>query len=299
MRKVLLSLAVLVVVGAACAEEEPTAQPTPEATEESPAGSPTAESPTADACAKENLPLTSAGVLTVGTSQPAFPPYVLDNDPTSGTGFESAVSYEVASRLGFAQDEVTWIRVPFGKSFAPGPKDFDFYLAQVSIRPKRDEAVDFSVPYYTSNQALIALKTSPIADATSIADLADARLGAEIGTTSLAYIQEVIQPSEQARVYDTTSDAKSALEAERIDGIVVDLPTAYFITAVEIPKATIVGQFTLESGGATDEWGLVFEEGNALRDCVNQALEAMTADGTLDAITEEWMSGGGAVPVLQ
>jgi polar amino acid transport system substrate-binding protein len=239
------------------------------------------------------------GTLTVGADSPAFPPYFIDNDPTNGQGFESAVAYAVADRLGFSEDEVNWIVVPFNASFAPGPKEFDFYITQVSIRPRREEAVDFSIPYYTSNQAIIALDASPVADATSIEDLRSAKLGAQIGTTSLEYIQTTIQPEQQPFVYDTTSDAKSALENRQVDGLVLDLPTAYFITAVEIPEASIVGQFTLESGGATDEWGLVMEEGTELRTCVDQALQELIDDGTLAAITEEWMSGGGEVPTLE
>jgi polar amino acid transport system substrate-binding protein len=292
----LLALALLV---GACADEpapedtgidETTTQP--EATTSAPEE--TTEAP--DECAPENLALKESGVLTVGIDDPAFPPYVVDNDPTNGQGFEPAVAYAVAEQLGFS--EIDWIRVPFNKSYAPGPKDFDFYLTQVSITDKRDEAVDFSDPYYESNQALIALKDSAIATAASIEDLKAYKLAAQIGTTSLAYINEVIQPDEEAFVFDTTNDAKTALNNGTIEGVVVDLPTAYYITAVEIPKATIVAQFALDSGGATDQWGLVFEDGSGLVDCVNQALAALRGSGDLQAITEEWMSGGGDVPTL-
>ena len=298
MRRWFILVSVLVaVLGAACGDDAVVAPPTTEGTDVATDGG-TAE-PTVDECTPETLPVKEPGTLTVGADSPAFPPYFIDNDPTNGQGFESAVAYAVAERLGFSEDEVNWIVVPFNASFAPGPKEFDFYITQVSIRPRREEAVDFSIPYYTSNQAIIALDASPAADATSIEDLRTAKLGAQIGTTSLEYIQTTIQPEQQPFVYDTTNDAKSALEAEQVDGLVLDLPTAYFITAVEIPEASIVGQFTLESGGATDEWGLVMEEGSELRTCVDQALQELIDDGTLAEITEEWMSGGGEVPTLE
>ena len=291
-----IAVAVLVaVLGAACGDDATVAPPTTEGTDTSTTGEAT-EGPQ---CTPESLAVKEPGTLTVGADSPAFPPYFVDNDPTNGEGFESAVAYAVAERLGFSEDQVTWTVVPFNASFAPGPKDFDFYITQVSIRPRREEAVDFSIPYYTSNQAIIALDASPVADATSIEELRSAKLGAQIGTTSLEYIQTTIQPEQQPFVYDTTNDAKSALEAGQVDGLVLDLPTAYFITAVEIPEASIVGQFTLESGGATDEWGLVMEEGSELRTCVDQALQELIDDGTLAAITEEWMSGGGEVPTLE
>ena len=298
MRRWFIAVAVLVaVLGAACGDDATVAPTTTEGTDVATDGG--TEEPTVDPCATDTLPVKEPGTLTVGADSPAFPPYFVDNDPTNGQGFESAVAYAVAERLGFSEDQVTWTVVPFNASFAPGPKDFDLYITQVTIRPKREEAVDFSIPYYTSNQAIIALDASPVADASSIEDLRTAKLGAQIGTTSLEYIQTTIQPEQQPFVYDTTNDAKSALEAGQVDGIVLDLPTAYFITAVEIPEASVVGQFTLESGGATDEWGLVMEEGSELRTCVDQALQELTDDGTLATITEEWMSGGGEVPTLE
>jgi polar amino acid transport system substrate-binding protein len=292
-------LALALIVGACGSETTPEESPSAEETTTQPEATTSAPEETTEApdeCAPENLALKESGVLTVGIDDPAFPPYVVDNDPTNGQGFEPAVAYAVAEQLGFT--EINWIRVPFNKSYAPGPKDFDFYLTQVSITPKRDEAVDFSDPYYESNQALIALKDNAVATATSIEDLKAYRLAAQIGTTSLAYINEVIQPTEAAYVFDTTNDAKTALNNDTIDGIVVDLPTAYYITAVEIPKATIVAQFALDSGGATDQWGFVLEGGSGLVDCVNQALATLRESGDLQAITEEWMSGGGDVPTL-
>ncbi|TXH41865.1 MAG: amino acid ABC transporter substrate-binding protein, partial [Actinobacteria bacterium] len=194
-------------------------------------------------CSPESLQTLTPGTLTVGTDSPAYPPYFEDDDPSNGKGFESAVAYAVADELGFAQDQVTWVTVPFNKSYAPGAKDFDFDINQISITPKRQKAVDFSEGYYTVNQAVVALEDSPIANATTLAELQEAKLGAQVGTTSLDFITEDIQPTQQPMVYNDTNDAKSALEAGQIDGIVVDLPTAYYVTAVEFDNAKIVGQF--------------------------------------------------------
>ena len=250
-----------------------------------------------DACAKDQLNLIEPGTLTIATDKPAFEPWFVDNDPTNGEGFESAVAYAVAEEMGFTEDEVTWVVEPFNKSYAPGPKDYDFDINQISITEERDQAVDFSDGYYDVNQALVALKGSPVADATSLADLKDAKLGAQVGTTSYAYIQQYIQPSEQPFTYDNTNDAKSALRADQIDGIVVDLPTAFYITAVEIPNSSVVGQFV--SQGEGEQFGLLFEDGNPLVECVNEALAALEEDGTLAGIQEEWLSQAVDAPVLE
>ena len=252
--------------------------------------------PTPDTCSKENLTLLTPGTLTIGTDTPAYPPYFVtddeakpDGDPSSGQGFESAVAYAVADQLGFTPQEVTWTVVPFNSSYAPGDKAFDFDINQISITPKRAKVVDFSDGYYTVNQAVVALKDSPIANATTVTELQAAKLGAQIGTTSLDYITDVIQPAEQPYVYNDTNDAKSALQNGQIDGIVVDLPTAYYITAVEIPKSKIVGQFSPQAGG--EQFGLLFAKGNPLVSCVNEALAALTASGELQAIQDQWLAG--------
>ncbi|MBT8203467.1 MAG: ABC transporter substrate-binding protein [Acidimicrobiia bacterium] len=258
---------------------------------------------TADVCAVENLNLVTPGQLTVATGEPAFPPWVsgIDgenfDDPESQTGFEAALVYELAAELGFADDQVVWVRTGFDQAIAPGPKDWDFNLQQFSITEAREEVVDFSEPYYETRQALIALADSPVIGATSFADLADAKLGAQIGTTSLDYIEDVIQPNEQPAVYDTNSDAKSALEAQQLDGIVVDLPTAYFITAVEIPEATIVAQFEAPAA-EPDLYGMLFAEGNTLVDCVNTALGALRNGGVLEQLEQEWLAQGGNVATI-
>ena len=245
--------------------------------------------PAVDECAPENLTLLTPGTLTIGTDTPAYPPYFEDDDPTNGQGFESAVAYAVASNLGFEPNQVTWTVVPFNTSYAPGDKAFDFDINQISITPKRQKVVDFSDGYYTVNQAVVALKDSPIANATTIAELQAAKLGAQIGTTSLEYINDVVKPAEQPYVYNDTNDAKSALQNGQIDGIVVDLPTAYYITAVEMPKGKIVGQFPSPESG--EQFGLLFAKGNPLVTCVNKALAELKESGQLQAIQDQWLAG--------
>ena len=245
-------------------------------------------------CTGDQVPTLNDGVLTVGTDSPAFTPWFVDDDPTNGQGFESAVAYAVADTLGLP---VEWTVVPFNKSYAPGPKDFDFDINQISITPERAEAVDFSSGYYTAAQAVIGLKDSPVAGATSVADLAGYKLGAQTGTTSLTVIRESIQPTEDPAVFEDTNAAKQALLNGQVDGIVADLPTAFYITAVEIPKATILGQFASETD--PEEFGMLFEKGNPLRDCVDEALAILEADGTLAQIEEQWLSSEVEVPVLQ
>lgn len=249
-------------------------------------------------CARENLPLRTAGRLTIGTDSPAYPPWFRGNDPTNGKGYESAVAYAVAEQLGFGDDEVTWVKVPFNTSYKPGAKDFDFDINQISITPARAEVVDFSDGYYQAAQAVIALKDSPVADVASLAELADYNLGAQTGTTSLTAIRDVIGPANDPAVFEDTNAAKQALRNGQVDAIVADLPTAFYITAVEIPEGTIVGQFQPETG-QQEEFGMLFEKGSELVPCVNEALAALRDDGTLDAIEQEWLSDVVDVPELQ
>jgi len=277
---------------AACAPVDEEADPAERA------GSAAEESASADACATESLALKNPGRLTVGTDSPAFEPWFSDNDPSNGKGFESAVAYAVADELGFTEDQVDWVKVPFNNSYAPGEKSFDFDINQISITPARAEVVDFSDGYYEAAQALIALEGSPAADATSVDDLADLKLGAQTGTTSLTVIRGVIQPDQQEAVFDDTNAAKQALNNGQIDGFLADLPTAFFITAVEIPKATIVGQFQ-PSAGDKEEFGMLFEKGSELVPCVNEALASLKESGTLADIEQQWLSDVVDVPVLQ
>jgi polar amino acid transport system substrate-binding protein len=262
----------------------------------------------ADDCAKESLELVSQGTLTIGTDNPAFPPWFEGgtpagsdweiNDPSTGEGFESAVAYAVAEQLGFAEGEVEWVVVPFNNSFRPGEKDFDFDINQISVTEERDRAVDFSDSYYEVNQSLVALQDTPIAEATSVEELGEHQLGAQVGTTSLTYIEENIQPEQEPRVYDTSNDVVAALNGSQIDGIVVDLPTAFFLVGSgEVENGTVVGQFP--STGGQEHFGMLFEEGNPLRDCVNEALAALKEDGTLDEIQQQWLSENTSAPVLE
>jgi polar amino acid transport system substrate-binding protein len=263
---------------------------------------------TADDCSTESLELVEDGRLTIGTDNPAFPPWFEGgtpagseweiNDPSTGEGFESAVAYAVAEELGFSQDEVDWVVVPFNNSFRPGDKDFDFDINQISVTDERDRAVDFSDSYYEVNQALVAIEGTPITNASSVADLAEYQLGAQVGTTSLTYIDENIQPEQEPRVYDTSNDVVAALNGEQIDGIVVDLPTAFFLVGSgEVENGTVVGQFP--STGGQEHFGMLFEEGNPLRDCVNEALATLQDDGTLEEIQQEWLSENTSAPVLE
>ncbi len=251
-----------------------------------------------DACAKENLNLLTPGTLTIGADKPAYPPWFVGNDPSNGKGYEGAVARAVAERMGFTPEEVVWTVVPFNKSYAPGPKDFDIYLTQVSITPERAEVVEFSDGYYDVAQALVATKDSPLADATSITELMTAKLGAQVGTTSLTTIEVQVNPTEEPFVYDTTNDAKSALENGQIDGIVVDLPTAFYITAVQIPGSKVVGQFPQRSG-TQEQFGFVLEKGNPLVACVNEAIASLRSDGTLDEIEQTWLADKTNAPVFQ
>ncbi|MGA7229041.1 MAG: ABC transporter substrate-binding protein [Acidimicrobiia bacterium] len=245
-------------------------------------------------CAKADLNLVQDGVLTIGTDDPAFPPWFdFDGGPSTGTGFESAVAYAVADQLGFSKDEVNWVVVPFNNSYAPGAKDFDFDINQISITDERDQVVDFSDGYYNVNQALLGFSDSDIASATTIDDLKGYRLGAQVGTTSLDFINEVIQPDTEPLVYDSNADAKAAFDAGQLDGLILDLPTAFYVSAVEIEGSAVIAQFP-PSGDNPEQFGMLFEEGNPLRDCVNEAL----ANIDLDAIQKEWLSDVVDAPVI-
>ncbi len=286
------------------------ATPSSNATSESSAP-PASASAAAEACSPDSLATKTPGRLTIGTDNPAFPPYWQPapegeeptppwelGDPTNKGGFEGAVAWAVAEQLGFGDDTVDFIPVPFDNSFAPGEKEFDFYLAQVSFAEERAEAVDLSDGYFFSNQALVANADTPITRAASIADVREFRLGVQVGTTSLAYIEEQIQPSEEASVYNSNDAAIAALNAGQVDGIVVDLPTAFFITAVQMENGTIVGQFP-PAGDEQEHFSLVLEQDSPLTDCVNQAIASLQESGELEAITQEWMSESAGAPILE
>jgi polar amino acid transport system substrate-binding protein len=250
----------------------------------------------ANACTKDKLKTKAPGTLTIATDKPAFPPYFQDDDPSNGQGFESAVAYEIARRLGFAKSDVTWTAEPFNSSYAPGPKSFDFDVNQISITPARAKRVDFSSPYFTAPQALVALKSSEAANASSLADLADARLGVQIGTTSLDAVQQVVKPSSQPRVFNDSNDVVTALRQKQVDAVVVDLPTAFFLTAAQVENAKIVGQFNAPGG---DRWGALLQKGSPLTACVSQAIDDMRESGRLQALEKRWMGAAAGAPVLR
>ena len=240
------------------------------------------------------LPTKVEGVLTVATGEPVFPPWMMDDDPNNGEGYESALVYALADLLGV--ETIEWVRTTFEEAISATEKDYDFNIQQYSITTERDEVVDFSDGYYQVEQAIIGAVDSPAASAASLGDLASLRLGAASGTTSLNYIDDVIQPETPAAPYDDNATAKAAFDAGQVDGIVFDLPTAYYITAVEIPEASIIG--VLPRSGDPEELGMVFEEGSALVACVNEALAALRTNGTLESIEETWLNDGGNIPSL-
>ncbi|MEO3818927.1 ABC transporter substrate-binding protein [Plantactinospora sp. B24E8] len=241
-----------------------------------------------NACTKENLTTKTPGKLTVATDEPAHAPWFSENMPSNGKGFESAVAYEVAERLGFARIDVQWIRVKFNNAIAPGPKDFDFTVNQFSISDERQQAVDFSSPYYLVRQAVIAAKDSPIAGATTLAGLKGAKLGAQVGSTSYQAITDIIQPTAKAQVYDNNDDAKKALQNGQIDGLVVDLPTAFYITSAQLKDAVIVGQ--LPQVGLPETFGLVLDKDSPLTGCVSNAVNALREAGTLAELEKTWLA---------
>jgi len=237
-------------------------------------------------------------VLTIATGNPAFEPWVVGDAPESGEGFEAAVGFAVAEQMGFTGDAVKWVRTSFDEAIAPGPKNFDFNLQQFSITPERTEVVSMSDPYYATNQAIVGFEDSEAAGAVSTADLQTLKLGAQAGTTSFQFIVDVIQPDSEPFAYNDNADAKQALDSQQIDAIVVDLPTAFFIAAVEIEGAKVIGQFPPNEDFAADEFGLVFEKDNPLVDCANVALDALRSDGTLAAIEQEWLADYTDAPLI-
>ena len=280
-------LMALTLVGAACSSDsDESSSETTESTSDT----------TETSCDAADLPVKEEGQLTVATGDPVFPPWMENDDPASNEGFESELVYLVAEQLGFSEDQVIWTSTGFDEAIAPGEKDYDFNIQQYGITADRDEVVDFSDGYYTVQQAVVALPDSDVANAESVADLQSATLGAGVGTTSLDYIDEVIQPDTEAAVFDDNAAAVAAFDAGQVDGIVVDLPTAFYLTAAEIPDASIVG--ILPTVGDEEELGMLFETDSPLIPCVNQALAAVEESGDLAALQEEWLADGGDIPTL-
>lgn len=237
------------------------------------------------------------GKLTIATGEPAYYPYVLEDDPTTGEGFEAAVAYAIAEELGFAPEDVVWVRTTFEAAIQPGPKDFDFNLQQYTITEERAQNVDFSIPYYSTPQAVITVEGSPAAGATSLADLEGLLIGAASGTTSFDAIEETINPSAGAQAFNNNDDAKLALETGQIDALVVDLPTAFYLTGVELTGGVIIGQLPA-SAGVSDEWGLVLSKDSPLTDAVNEALQNLIDSGRLQEIIDQWLGQDQGAPVL-
>lgn len=300
-RRLLLPAAALVALAtavAACgddtdatddATDEVSAEATDEATDEA----------TADAggtCSPESLETLEEGTLTIATGEPAFEPWVVGDAPESGEGFEAAVAYAVAEELGYTEDQVAWVRTPFEAAIQPGPKDFDFNLQQFSITEERQQAVDFSSPYYEARQALVAIEGSPAAGATSLADLSGVSIGAASGTTSLLAAEE-FAPDAEIQVFNNNDDLKLALTNGQVDAGVFDLPTALFITAVELEGGVVVGQFPVIDG-ETDAFGLLLELDSPLTDCVTQAVDTLREDGTLADLETEWLTDVAGAPEL-
>jgi polar amino acid transport system substrate-binding protein len=307
------SLGLIAILAAACTSAGSSAAPSAAspsavaAVSEPPSVAP---SSTPDACAPANLTLTAPGKLTIGTDNPAYPPYYSENadgsktapwelgDPTNGLGFESAFAYAIAQKLGFTHEQVAWTYVPFDSSYAPGPKAFDIDINQVSATPERAAAVDLSDGYYFVNQAVVSLADNPIASVTSTADLAKYRFGAQTGTTSYKTITDVIKPTAEASLYKSNDAAISGLKAKQIDAIVVDLPTAFYMAAAQLDNGKVVGQFPAPSGADAEHFSVVLPKGSALTTCINGAIKAITDDGSLAAITKEWLSDKVSAPVF-
>jgi polar amino acid transport system substrate-binding protein len=237
------------------------------------------------------------GRFTVGTGEPAYFPWVIDDAPESGEGFEAAVAYAVAAELGFAAEDVVWVRTTFDEAIAPGPKNFDVNLQQFSITDERKEAVDFSSPYYETTQVVITTEASAAAGATSLADLKPLLVGAQTGTTSFTAAEEIIAPDAGVQVFNSNEDAKLALESGQIDALVVDLPTAFYIAGVELDAGRILGQLPGSAGGA-DAFGLVLPKDSPLTAKVTAAVDALRDDGTLAEIEQEWLAEFAGAPVL-
>jgi polar amino acid transport system substrate-binding protein len=257
-------------------------------------------------CQKDSLQLVNARKLTIGTDNPAYPPWFGGgevkgskwkiNDPATGKGFESAVAYAVASQLGFAKADVQWTYVPFNRSYAPGNKPFDFDINQISITDARAKVVDFSAPYYDVNQAIVVRAGTPIAKAKTVAALRPYKLGAQIGTTSYDFIRSVIKPSKQPAVYPVNNNAVQALNNRQIDGLVLDLPTAIYAVAVQVKNGKVLGQFAAKSG---EHFGMVFAKGNPLVTCVDRALTVLKANGSLARMQQQWLAKATGYRILK
>jgi polar amino acid transport system substrate-binding protein len=260
----------------------------------------------AASCTKSTLTLVKPGQLTIGTDNPDYGPWYGGgtkssfwqvNDPSTGKGYESAVAYAIAQKLGFTHSQVKWVYAPFNKAIAPGTKNYDFDINQVSYTPARAKAVTFSISYYDVNQAVVVVKGTKIADAKSIADLKPYKFGAQLGTTSYDVIKRVIKPSQQPSVFPSNAGAVQALKNQQIDGLVVDLPTAFYVTSVQVPNSTVLGQFPQSQ--AAGHFGVIFTKGNKLAPCVDRSIAALRANGMLTKFEQQWLPKATAAPILK
>lgn len=249
----------------------------------------------ASSCEPGKLATVTDGVLTIATGEPAYYPWVIDDKPESGQGFEAAVALAVAKELGYEGDKVKWVRTTFDSAITPGDKTFDFNLQQFSITEERKQAVDFSDPYYKSTQVIVSFEGSKIASAKSIADLANAKLGAAVATTSLDAIENLLKL--KAQVFNDNAAAVLALKNKQIDGLVVDLPTGFYLSAVEVPNGLIVGQIA-DSDKSDAGFGLLLKKDSPITGCVNKAVKAITDSGQLKEITDKWLGATAGAPVL-
>jgi polar amino acid transport system substrate-binding protein len=249
----------------------------------------------AAACTPAQMETHSAGTLTIATDKPAYPPYFENDEPENGEGFESAVGYAIGKQLGYPKGKIKWTVESFDSSYAPGPKNFDFDLNEISITPVREKAVDFSAPYYSATQAIVALDGSEASKAKSLAELKDTKIGVQINTTSLSTVDEEIEPSSKPEVFNSSGDVVTALKNGQVEAVVVDLPTALYLTAAQVENATIVGQFGKPEG---EEWGALLGKESPLTSCVSGAIEALEESGELEKITQRWMSQAAEAPQL-
>ncbi|MFM7253113.1 MAG: ABC transporter substrate-binding protein [Ilumatobacteraceae bacterium] len=297
MSRQIVALAALATLGlAACSSDSETAETTATTAADTAADTTAADGQTAAACAEGKT--LEGGMLTIATGDPAFPPYVVDDAPESGQGFEAALALDVARELGFEGAAVSWVRTSFDTAVAGSDANNDFNLQQFSITPERAEVVSFSDPYYTANQAVLGYADGPGASVTSLSDLKGLKLGAAAGTTSLEFVLEVIQPEVEPFAFNSNADAKTALDNGQIDAIITDLPTGLYISAVEIEGTKVFGQFPVDAGGAGDQWGMLLAKDSPLVECVNIALATLAGSGELASITEEWMGTYTEAPYL-
>jgi polar amino acid transport system substrate-binding protein len=303
----LVTLATVALLLAACTSAGPSVAPTAGPATQAPSqAAVVTPGPTTDACAKANLKTLTAGKLTIGADNPAFPPYYIPEDPKpkdspwelgyppNGKGLESAVAYAVAHNLTFSDADVTWVPAPFNNVIQPGPKAFDYYLTQVSNLPGREKVVDLSDGYFDIHQAVVALASNPISKVTTVAGLKPFKLGTQVGTTSLKAITDQIQPTPEPRVFDTLDAAVQALSGGTIDGVVADLPTTFYMRDAQLTGGQIVGSLPTPAGQTPEHFAILLDKGSSLTPCVNAALARLKTAGTLKTIADKWITNGGA-----